>query len=423
MFSEWIRYRGFWALDAIRGAHVKKHYNDIKECIELKKSPEDRIQDILLYAKKNVPFYFNIKGNSLNDFPVVNKSIYNYNFDDFISNEYKNSNKLHWIKTSGSSGTPFSAPLDMNKRHRMQAEVIYYYDICGWHLGERYLFIRTWITHKAPKWKCFVQNFIPYEASNFSNKSKDELLKIIKNDKKLKRLLGYSSAVTDLANYIQEKEVGIKNIQLVFVDSDELLPGAKEKIQKVFGCPVINRYSNEENGVLACMKSNDDFWSVNTASYYIELLKLNEDKPCEPGEIGRVVVTDLTNHAMPFIRYDIGDLACSYQYNGKYLTCINSLDGRSNNMIKDTSGNIVSNAIISETIKPFNILKYQLIQNNIELYTLKLILKPEVQIKKTDVVSKLLTCLGDNAKINVCVVDEIETSNSGKYKPTISYLQ
>ena len=34
-----------------------------------------------------------------------------------------------------------------------------------------------------------------------------------------------------------------------------------------------------------------------------------DNRPCAPGELGRVLVTDLSNHVFPFIRYEIGDVA------------------------------------------------------------------------------------------------------------------
>jgi len=44
------------------------------------------------------------------------------------------------------------------------------------------------------------------------------------------------------------------------------------------------------------------------AGVVVEILALNRDQPAEPGEIGRIVVTDLHNRAMPIIRYDTGDV-------------------------------------------------------------------------------------------------------------------
>ena len=37
------------------------------------------------------------------------------------------------------------------------------------------------------------------------------------------------------------------------------------------------------------------------------VLKLDSDEPAEPGELGRIVVTDYYNKTFPMVRYDTGD--------------------------------------------------------------------------------------------------------------------
>jgi phenylacetate-CoA ligase len=59
-----------------------------------------------------------------------------------------------------------------------------------------------------------------------------------------------------------------------------------------------------------------------------------------PGEIGRVVVTDLHNHASPLIRYDTGDWAemgatCSC---GRGLQTLRKVMGRTRNLIRRADG-------------------------------------------------------------------------------------
>lgn len=49
-------------------------------------------------------------------------------------------------------------------------------------------------------------------------------------------------------------------------------------------------------------------YHIQSESVIVEVLDDN-DRPCGPGEIGRVVVTSLFNFATPLIRYDIGDFA------------------------------------------------------------------------------------------------------------------
>ena len=428
MFGVNIRKMVFWGLDYIKGSPVRKHYNDIRNRMENQSSPEEKVEEILQYVKYNVPFYSAQKElNTLCDFPVMTKALYNKNIHMVRSTKYLNDNSLHWVRTSGSTGTPFSAPQDFDKRNRTKAELIYFHNVSGWKLGDRYLFIRAWVAYNASLSKRIMNNFVPFEATNFNEENKEKLLRIIKNEKNLKILFGYSSVITDLAEYIIENKACVPNkkIKLVVVDSDTLLHGAKEKIEEAFGCSVMNRYDNEEHGVLACMKPGDDCWTVNTASYYIELLKIDSDEQCLPGEVGRVVVTDLTNHAMPFIRYDVGDLAVSNDYNGKYAVHLHSLEGKANDIIKDTSGNRIGNVSLAAYFELFmSIKKYQLIQESAKEYRLKIILEEENSSNVTDkLIKELKQCLGKDANIVIEIVPEIETTKAGKYRPVISLLK
>lgn len=423
MIGEFFRRLGFWGLDLLQGKCVKKHYVDIKQKMENNISPKENIDNIINYAKKNVPFYADKNYCTINEFPVMTKEKYIGCGMDIRSKEFHDDSKLHWVRTSGSTGTPFSAPQDKNKRNRTKAELLYFHKISGWNLGDRYLFIRAWVAYNASLSKRIMNNFVPFEATNFNEDNKIKLLSIIKREKRLKVLFGYSSVISDLAEYILANDIGIPNpgIKLVVVDSDTLLPGAKKKIENAFGCPLMNRYDNEEHGVLACMKPGDDYWTVNTASYFIELLKINSDEQCEPGEIGRVVVTDLTNHAMPFIRYDVGDLACSKNYNGIYATQLDKLEGKINDIIRDTSGNRVGNVSFAAYFELFMpVKKYQLIQESKKKYRIKLVLKEGEDLDKNAIISKFKDCLGYDADILVEVVDMIETTKAGKYRPVIN---
>lgn len=82
------------------------------------------------------------------------------------------------------------------------------------------------------------------------------------------------------------------------------------KLEKQFNCTVRSWYSNEENGIMGIQKEEDESYRIDTESYYYEILKLDSDEPAEPGELGRIVITDLYNYAIPLIRYDNGGSGC-----------------------------------------------------------------------------------------------------------------
>ena len=80
-------------------------------------------------------------------------------------------------------------------------------------------------------------------------------------------------------------------------------------LEKQFGCPVRAWYSNEENGIMGLQNEKDEGYRIDTETYYYEILKMDSDEPAEPGELGRIVITDLFNYAFPILRYDNGDTA------------------------------------------------------------------------------------------------------------------
>jgi len=73
-----------------------------------------------------------------------------------------------------------------------------------------------------------------------------------------------------------------------------------------FGAPVVDCYSAQEVGYVALQCPDHDTYHVQSERLLVEVLD-DHDRPCDAGEVGRVVVTDLHNFASPLIRYELGD--------------------------------------------------------------------------------------------------------------------
>src|SRR5690606_7662677 len=127
-----------------------------------------------------------------------------------------------------------------------------------------------------------------------------------------KNILGYPSFYEELCNYLDgmEKAPQIKRVNTVISFAESLKDSERNRMGKYFDAPVIERYSNQENGILAQQAGDaSNTYMLNWASYYFEILKIESDQHVEKGELGRIVVTDLFNFSMPMIRYDTGDTA------------------------------------------------------------------------------------------------------------------
>ncbi len=82
-------------------------------------------------------------------------------------------------------------------------------------------------------------------------------------------------------------------------------PRMAARCEAGFGVPFADLYGTSELGAVAASCGRAPGMHVFEDAFVVEVLR--DGKPAAEGEAGRVVVTDLTNRAMPLIRYDVGD--------------------------------------------------------------------------------------------------------------------
>ena len=189
----------------------------------------------------------------------------------------------------------------------------------------------------------------------------------------------------------------------------------------------LSRYSPKiggQTGIIA-QEVIDNVFVVNRASYRVEFLKINSDEPAVPGELSRVILTDLYNYAMPMIRYDTGDLAI-FEHHPKYGKVITSIEGRVRDFIYDTKGNLLSPSAITVHMWQFdNIEQFQFVQETEKRYVLKLNVVADFY-DEDKLVTLIKEVVGHDAEVLLEYVDGIPRLRSGKsrqvvcnYKPSI----
>jgi phenylacetate-CoA ligase len=424
MFSEAIRRCGFWLIDALCGEHVRKNIMDLEQKLIGQENISDNLQNILKHAVNTTMFYGNFKDYSdIRDFPVIKKSLVKEKYDQFISSEYKNK-PLHKAKTSGSTGERFVLLQDRQKRKRVISELIYFHEQCGFKLGNRYVYVIVWHReNKKTKLAQIAENFIPFDCSSLSNESQDRLYQLLRKDHSIKCLIGFANSLAAIASYLDKQNCtpDMFNIKIVVSCAERLEPGDKALLKKVFGCPVVSRYSNVENGVLAQQPTDDDYFILNTAHYFFETLRLDSDEQAPCGEPARLVLTDLYNYAMPLIRYDTEDIVIMETlhekgYKKKILT---EISGRKTDIIYDTRGNKISPHFVTFEFRRYDRLpQFQFIQESLKNFTIKLEgargLYEDNDIRKT-----MCKLVGQDAIIKIEHVDKIPNLSSGKSRRVI----
>ncbi len=421
MFGDWVRRTGFWILDFFQGGIIYKNYNQIRKCLENGELNYKQRKELLRHAVSTTLFYKNCDPEDIRSFPVISKREIKNRWDDIYSSAYKGK-PVHHMATSGSTGTPFVMDWDRGKRKRQLAELIYFNELAGQKLGQPYIYFRVWTDkNRKSKKELFMQNLIPVNILHLDDSVLESIRQRLKRKPYINTCLAYASTYEYLVKYISQKDDTPEMFHTTaFISGSEVLSMEMKKlIKETIGCKIIDRYSNEENGFIAQSGDVSDIFKVNTSGFYVEILKADSDEPCQIGENGRIVVTDLYNFAVPLIRYDTGDMAVKAAEKDGWVTELRTIQGRRVDVIYDTKGNRLTPHTWSVYMWKFERLKqYQFIQEDARKYTLKVNGAKGVYTDK-ELSDHLKSILGSDADITVEHVDGIPALASGKFKKTV----
>ncbi|MFT3807680.1 phenylacetate--CoA ligase family protein [Arenimonas sp.] len=144
----------------------------------------------------------------------------------------------------------------------------------------------------------------PHLHYNVTNPVDDQLRLLRKQNPRY--LIGYPETLEHLA-FAAAPESPVGSIRSVLAVSEQLTPGMRRFIARSFGAPIQQNYGLNEIGLVA-VRCEAGRYHVHTEHCHVEILDA-AGNPVESGKAGRIVVTSLTNTAMPMVRYDTGDLA------------------------------------------------------------------------------------------------------------------
>lgn len=120
---------------------------------------------------------------------------------------------------------------------------------------------------------------------------------------------------------------------------DTLHDDIRYRFRSLTGLNIEDNYSSSEVGCIAIQCPKGGLFHVMAENLIVEVINEN-GTDCMPGEIGRVVITDLFNAAAPIIRYDIGDYAevgpaCTC---GRHLPTLKRIIGRERGLFQRADG-------------------------------------------------------------------------------------
>lgn len=380
------------------------------------KFTDRKFREIKQYAIENTAFY---KNYSIDDtFPVMTKMDYINNYDAIRSTEVF-SEPLHITSTSGSTGIPFKVEQNKEKRNRTIADLKAFGTYALFESHDKMIQLRSYCGKKLDRTIDEKENIWRYDIFDLqSGGGIDSFIEFVLEYKPVV-IFSYVSALETICEYILSSGKSYDfNVKSILVGAEALTKEVYEKFYKVFKCPVFDRYSDMEMGILA-QREFGKLFRINKASYYFECLKLDKDEPTKEGELGRLVFTDLFNHAFPMIRYDTGDLGTYKTIDGEIY--IETVYGRSLDQIYNEKMEIINPHDLSRSMSGITgIVQWQLIQKSINCFVLRCIAKSTFQ--QFEAIDRLRKILGTGVKINVELVDDIPVLNSQKRKAIINEM-
>lgn len=153
-------------------------------------------------------------------------------------------------------------------------------------------------------------------------------------------LLGYTSALYELACGALEADCDDLSFRVVIANAEPVSSYQREAVERAFGCPLRETYGMAEIVAAAgeCQAGTLHLWPEVG---WIEVLA--GEAPVAPGTMGDIVATGLFNADMPLVRYRVGDRgALSAEENdcscGRRLPVLVGLEGRSDDVLYTRDG-------------------------------------------------------------------------------------
>jgi len=198
----------------------------------------------------------------------------------------------------------------------------------------------------------------------------------------------------------------------------------KKQVEKVFQCEFQDRYGCEEIGLIAAECKKQEGLHINTNDLYVEFID-KDGHPVAPGEPGNIVITDLSNYVMPFIRYkmnDVGILSDKMCSCGRTQPLIQKIEGRVADFLLTPEGHAISGISLTDHFGASipGVAQIQLIQNKMDCLNLNIVKGDGFNDNSLNKIEILVQdFFGPTMKFNCDFVNKIPQEPSGKYRFTI----
>lgn len=392
-----------------------------------------KLRNIVEHAYRKVPYYHDLfksakikptdikTKDDLKKIPITTKLDIQKNYPDRIIAEDIDINKCNIGYTSGSTGIPL--PICQDKKALLHSSAFFNYVFfeCGMRLNHVMADIRYFKYPERRHWFEKLGILRTYKVDINQPTSKIvECLKSINPD----CLYAHTSPLPIIMDYINENNIDGISPKLIFTHSEIVDKNLRKYIRKTFGIEPNNTYGSAEFWRLGFECNEHKGLHMISDAAIIELVR--NDEYASSKKAGEIVVTSLYNYAMPFIRYNLGDIGIATDEKctcGRTYPLIKDIVGRKNDVITLPSGRKISWVVINMQLTDVpEITQRRVIQLKKDKFLVEIVKSKRFSKRTITEVKNAVKrgCLGEEVEVDVNVIKEIPRDKSGKTKVIIS---
>jgi phenylacetate-CoA ligase len=239
-------------------------------------------------------------------------------------------------------------------------------------------------------------------------------------------LVVYPNNLDAIRRHCQGRGIALPRLRRILTMSESLREPVRREAEAYFKVPIFDAYSSGEMGIAALQCPMSGLYHVMAENQIAEVLD-ERGNSCRPGEIGRLVLTDLSNFASPLIRYDVADYAevappCPC---GRGLPTLARIVGRERNILRRPDGQRYWPRLSMTKYRDVApVLEHQILQRELDLLEMRLVVEvPLTAGQEADLAALVRKAVGYPFRISfLYFAAEIPRSASGKLEEFVCLL-
>lgn len=417
-----------------KGARYRSQFSQIAALLDAPRETivafqRERLAELLRHAYQTTPYYRELlktEASDISQVPPLEKQDVRDQLERLCSEAFSQEQRIK-NATGGSTGTPLVFYQDRNYWNQRNLSVYYFDRWAGWDFGEPQLII--WGAPADLKgdehWKHRLNNFWRnqhwLDGFHLTDEKMHAAFERMEHYHP-QTILSYPSSLYQFATFLSENSLIPRQQLKGIISSAEMLhPHHRALAEDVFNTQVHNRYGGREVGLIA-MECAEGRMHINCRDLYLEI-----DSPDPYNDPGEILITQLNNYAMPFIRYRIGDIGrlsrevCPC---GNELPVLAELFGRTTATFRTRTDTLIHGGYFTRQFYGIDgVNQFQIIQETLKHCVLKLVVNERwTDATRSYLVRNIQKAIGGEVIITIEFVEEIPLPTSGKREYTISKL-